>query len=346
MRHVILFLMFICFSFTPSWLHAAAKGGEVVVYNWSDYIPEDVLSDFTRETGIKVVYTTYESNEAMYAKVKMLKGTGYDIVCPSTYVLEQMINDGLIRELDHARIPNLVNVDTRLMGQSFDKENRRSVPYMWGSYGLIVNTRRVKEPVTAWKHLLRPEFKNKVMLYDDPRMAFGAALLATGSSPNSMDEAEISRAFDFLSELRPNIRVFDVSAATRSMVSEEAVVGGIWNGDAQLGINENPDLAFVYPEEGAVLWLDSFAITSGAANVENAHKFIDFMLRPEVAIRCVEEFGYSTANAAALELMDEELRNNRVLNPTEEDLKNAVMVVWVGEAQKIYNKYWQKLMSK
>lgn len=344
MKHFTILIVFFCLCLVPCGAFAA-KSGEVIVYNWSDYIPEDVLRDFTKETGIKVVYTTYESNEAMYAKVKMLKGAGYDVICPSTYVLEQMITDKLVRELDHSKLPNMGNVEPRLMNLPFDQGNRFSMPYMWGSYGIIVNTRLVKEPVTSWQDLLRPEFKNRIMLYDDPRMTFGMALLATGSNPNSQDEAEIQAAYEFLQKVRPNVRVFDVSAASRSMVSEEASIGAIWNGDGQLAMYENPDLSFVYPKEGVVVWLDNFAITSGAENVNNAHAFINYMLRPEVAIRCLEEYGYSTANRAALELMNDELRNNHLLNPTADDLKNSVIVTGVGKAQTIYNKYWERLLA-
>lgn len=344
MKHFTLFLVFLCLCLLP--LNGfAAKKSEVIVYNWSDYIPDDVLRAFTKETGIKVVYTTYESNEVMHAKLKVLKGKGYDVICPSTYVLEQMILEGLTQPLDHSKLPNMANVDPKLLNHAFDQGNKFSMPYMWGTYGIIVNTARVKEPVNSWHDLLRPEFKGKVMFYDDPRMDFGAALLATGSSPNSTDEAEIETAYKFLAQLRESLRVFDVTAATRSMVGEEVVIGGIWNGDGQLAINENPDLKFVYPKEGVVMWLDSFAIPVGAENVDNAHAFINYMLRPEVGLRCLQEYGYSTANLETLKLMDPELAANRTLNPSEEDLKNAVMVTAVGQAQKIYNKYWERLLS-
>lgn len=346
MKRLTILLVLFCLCLVPAGSYAAAaKKGEVIVYNWSDYIPEDVLTGFTRETGIKVVYSTYESNESMYAKIKMLKGTGYDLVCPSTYVLEQMIADKLVQPLDHSKLPNMKNVAPHLMDLPFDPKNKHSMPFMWGNYGLMVNTRVVKEPVTSWHDLLRPEFKGKVMLYDDPRMAFGAALLATGSNPNSTNEAEIAKAYEFLAKLRSHLRVFDMSSATRSMVAEEAIIGGIWNGDGYLAAQENPNLQFVYPKEGVVVWLDSFAITSGAANVENAHAFINYMLRPEVALRCLEEYGYSSPNLGTLKLMDPEMAANRALNPTDEDLKGSVTVKGVGEAQKIYNKYWEKLLA-
>ncbi len=323
----------------------AADAGEVVVYNWSDYIPDDILKAFTKETGIKVIYSTYESNEAMHAKVKVMKGKSYDLVCPSTYMMSQLISEGLVQPLDHSKIPNMKNVDPKLMDLPFDKGNKYSMPYMWGNYGIIVNTKKTKEPVTSWNDLLRPEFKGKVMLYDDPRMTIGMALLAVGASPNTHNEEDLKKAFDFLSKVRESLRVFDVTAAKRSMVNEEATIGAIWNGDGQLAIDENEDLTFIYPKEGVVVWLDSFGITSGAANVENAHKFINYMLRPEVALRCLQEYGYSTPNLGTLKLMDKDLAANRTLNPTPEDLKKSVVVDAVGDAQRLYNLYWEKFIT-
>ncbi len=327
-------------------LAAVAASGEVVVYNWSDYIPQDVLNDFTKETGIKVVYSTYESNEAMYAKIKLLKGKSYDVVCPSTYFIAQMIEDELLMPLNRAKLTNMGNIDPKLMNLPFDPQNRYSVPYMWGSAGLIVNSAKVdKNSITSWHDLFRPEFKGKIMLSDDPRDTIGMALLATGSTPNAKDEASLKKAFNFLEKLRPSVRVFDVTAGKRAIVNEEVIIGLIWNGDAQLAIDENEDLAFIYPKEGVPLWADNFAITAGAANVENAHIFINYMLRPKVALRCLEEYGYSTPNLKALKLMDKDLRSNRILNPTAADLKNAVMLDSLGEAQKLYNQYWDKLIS-
>lgn len=328
-------------------LAASQKGsGEVVVYNWSDYIPEELLKEFEQETGIKVVYSTYESNEAMLAKLKLLKGKTYDVVCPSTYFIPQMIADGLLAELDHSKLPNFKLMDPRLIHHAFDPQNKYSVPYMWGTCGLIVNTKYVKgAKVDSWKDMLRPEFKNRVMLSDDPRDTIGIALMAFGYSPNSKNEAEIKKAFDFLHKLRPSVRVFDVTASKRAMVNEETYIGIIWNGDAELAIQENPDLEFVYPREGVVMWADNFAITSGAANLENAHIFLNYMMRPEVALRCLEEYGYSTPNLKALEMMDDDMRKNVILNPTNKELKGAVMLDNLGDAQRVYNQFWEKLLN-
>lgn len=340
-------VMAICVAGMSQLAFAAAKGsGEVIVYNWSDYIPEDVLRDFTKETGIKVVYSTYESNEAMLAKVKLLKGKTYDVVCPSTYFIPQMIADGLLAELDHSKLPNLAQMDPRLMNQSFDPGNKHSVPYMWGTYGLIVNKKYAKGmEINSWKDLLRPEFKNRIMLSDDPRDTIGMALMACGYSPNSRNEAEIKEAFDFLGKIRPNVRVFDVTASKRAMVNEETYIGCIWNGDADLAMQENSDLEFVYPKEGVVMWADNFGITSGAANLDNAYIFLNYMMRPDIALRCMEEYGYSTPNLKSFDIMDEEMRGNVILNPTDKELENALMLDDIGDAQRVYNQYWEKLLN-
>lgn len=281
----------------------------------------------------------------MIAKIKLLRGKTYDVVCPSTYFIPQMIADGLLAELDHSKLPNMAQMDPRLMNQSFDPANKYSVPYMWGNYGLIVNKKYAKEPITSWHDLLRPEFKDKIMLSDDPRDTIGMALLANGFSPNSTNEAEIKQAFDFLHKIRPSVRVFDVTSSKRAMVNEETFIGCIWNGDAQLAIDENDDLEYIYPKEGVPVWADNFAIIEGATNLENAHIFLNYMMRPEVSLRCIEEYGYSTPNLEAVKMMEPEMRDNVILNPTSNELKNSVMLDSVDEAQRIYNQYWERLLN-
>lgn len=334
------------FPVTPEALAAKKNAGEVVVYNWSEYIPQDVLDDFTKETGIKVVYSTYESNEAMYAKVKVLRGKSYDIVVPSTYFIDLMIKDGLLSKLDHSKIQGFENIDPKLLNQAYDPGNAYSIPYMWGSMGIMINTKYVKPgSVTKWSDLLKPEFKGKVMLSDDARDGMGAALKAVGKSANSTDPADIEAAYNFLVKLRGSVRVFDITASKQAFVGEEVTVGTSWNGDALVAREENDALEYVYPEEGAIVWVDSFAITSGAANVENAYAFISYMLRPEVALRCMEEYQYSTPNLGALKLLDEDQLNNRILNPSAEDLKNSETLIGVGQAQTIYDRYWERLKA-
>jgi spermidine/putrescine transport system substrate-binding protein len=326
---------------------AAQKGkGQVVVYNWSEYIPQDVLDDFTKETGIKVVYSTFESNEAMYAKVKLLRGKSYDVVVPSSYFVEMMRRDKLLQELDHSKLSNLVNLDPKLMDQEHDPGNKFSIPYMWGATGLAYNTKHVPEgSLTRWNQLLQPELKGKIILTDDLRDAFGLALRVKGYSINTKDPAQIKEAFDFLVKLKASVRVFDVTAIKQALISEEVWIGPIWNGDYLVAEEENDKLAYVFPEEGALLWVDSFTIPVGAANVNNAYTFINYMLRPEVAVRCMEEYKYSSPNLKAIEMLPDELRNNRILVPGPEELKNAEFTTSVGEALSIYEKYWEELKA-
>ena len=327
--------------------HAADKNaGEVVVYNWSEYIPQDVLDNFTKETGIKVVYSTFEANEAMYAKVKLLQGKGYDVVVPSSYFVEQMHKEKLLAPLDKSKLPNLANLDPKTLNQAYDPDNVYSVPYMWGTVGIGYNTKHIPAgSVTKWADLLRPEYKGKVILTDDLRDAFAIALKASGGSLNSADESNIKTAYEFLKQLKSSVRIFDVTAIKQALIGEEVWIGPIWSGDFLVAQEESPNLAFAFPEEGVILWVDCFAIPKGSKNVENAHIFINYMLRPEVAARCVQEYKYSTPNTKALPLLPAELRDNPVLNPGDKELKNGEYIGNLGQALGTYEKYWEVLKT-
>jgi spermidine/putrescine transport system substrate-binding protein len=325
---------------------AAPDKGKVVVYNWSEYIPQEVLDDFTEETGIKVIYSTFESNEAMYAKVRWLDAGTYDIVVPSNYTLELMIRDGLLSPLNLKKITNLGNLDPKLLNMKFDPDNKYSIPYMWGTTGIAYNSKYVQPgQIRKWADLWRPEFKGKIILSDDLRDVFSVALKAKRLNPNSTDRQEIEDAYELLLLLKPSIRKFDVTATKQTLITEEVWLGTIWNGDYLVALEENPDLRFVYPEEGVVVWIDSFAILKNAPHKENAHIFINYMLRPEVAKRCIEEFYYSSPNLPGITLLDEELSSNPILVPTDKELQNSVLQEDVGETLAIYEEYWEKFKT-
>lgn len=325
---------------------AVENKGQVVVYNWSEYIPQDVLDDFTAETGIKVVYSTFESNEAMYTKVKLLRGKSYDVIVPSGYFVDLLRRDKLLQEIDHAKLPNLANLDPAVLNQEYDPGNKFSIPYMWGALGLAYNTKFIpKGSLTRWDQMLKPEYKGKIILTDDLRDAFGLALRVGGHSINTRDSAQIKDAYDFLVKLKASVRVFDVTAIKQTLISEEVWIGPIWNGDYLIAEEENEALAFVFPEEGAVLWADSFTIPTGAENVDNAYAFINYMLRPEVAARCIEEYKYSSPNLKAIELLPPELKNNPILVPGPVELRNAEFTTGIGEALVEYEKYWEQLKT-
>lgn len=324
----------------------AAEPKVLNVFNWSEYIPQEVLDQFTAETGIKVVYTTYESNEAMYAKVKLLQGKGYDIIVPSTYFIGLLKADGLLAKIDKSKLSNFSSINPLLLQQSFDPENDYSVPYMWGSAGLMVNA-SVVDPasITSWNDLFRPEFENAIILSDDLRDTFGMALKANGFSVNTVNEEEIKVAYEWLLKMKPSVRVFDVTATKQAFIGGEVMGGMSWNGDAYISHTENPDLVYIYPKEGVTLWADSFAIPVGAAHVDNAHAFIDFLLRPEIAKICMEEYNYTSSNMNVAPLLDEDLRNSRAAMPTDEDLANSEFAGDVGETLHTYEKYWEMLKT-
>lgn len=316
------------------------------VYNWSEYMPEAVIALFEKETGIKVVYTTFDANEAMYARVKLLDGKGYDLIFPSTYYVDKMRKEGLLLPLDKSLLPGMDKLDASLLNKSYDPENRYSIPYLWGSTAIGVHAGMVDATkVTAFADFWKPEYKGQVMLTNDMREVFGLALHVLGYSGNSIQETEIAAAYEKLRELMPNLRLFAAENQKQVLLSGEAVIGAIWNGEAYMAAEENPDIRYVYPKEGAVFWVDSMAIPKGAANPEGAHRFIDFILRPEIAKMITEEIGYATPNRAAKALLLPEVASNPTVYPDAELVQNGEFQNDVGDAILIYQRYWERLKT-
>ena len=337
----------ILFVLLCGWLTTAfAADDTLVIYNWTEYLPKQVINQFTKETGIKVKYSTYDSNEAMYAKVKTLKGKGYDLVVPSTYYVDRMRREELLQKIDKTRLSNLDNLNPRLLNPSYDPNNEYSIPYLWGTTGIAINTKVIEpQKVTAWADLWDPTYKNKLLLLNDMREVLAMGLKVLGYSVNSTDEKEIRAAYEKLTQILPNVRVFNAESPRTLFLSGEVPLGMDWNGDAYMAHGENSNIQYIYPKEGVSMWLDSIVIPIGAEHVEAAHKFIDFVLRPEIAKVISTEVGYTSPNLAAIKLLPEKVRNNRIAYPTEMDLKNAEFQVDVGEALPIYEKYWQQLKA-
>jgi len=335
-------LIFIVFSLVMS-LFANEK--ILYVYNWSEYMPESVLKDFTKETGIKVKYSTYDSNEAMYAKVKTAGNSGYDIIVPSTYFVNKMSKEGLLEKIDKSKLSNYKNLDPKLLSKSFDPNNDYSIPYLWGTTGISYNSSLVKENINSWKNLWNNEYKNSILLNDDMREVFGMALKILGYSANSTNPKEIEEAYNKLKELLPNVKMFYSESQKQVYLNEEVKLGMNFNGEGFMANEENENIKYIYPKEGALVWVDSLVIPKGAKNLENAHKFINFLLKPEVAKVISEEIGYATPNAKTLELLDEKTKNNRIIYPNEEDLKNSEFQMDVDEVLPVYEKYWEMLKT-
>ncbi len=319
------------------------------LYNWSEYMPQEILDGFKKETGISINYTTFDSNEAMYAKLKLLDDSSqYDLAIPSTYYVEKMAKEGLLQALDKSKLSNFSNLDTSFTNTKVDPDNKYSIPYMWGSTGLAING-DVIDPasVNSWNDLWRPEYKNQVMLMNDMREVFGMTLLTLGYSGNSRNPEEIKAAYQKLTTLMPNVKTFNSDATRIPYIEGETNIGMTWNGEAVMANDEGlTSLVYKYPTEGAILWMDNFVIPKNAKQVDAAHQFIDYLLRPENAKIVSEEIGYASPNLAARELMDESVRNNATIYPSKDILAKAEFQEDVGdEALQVYQQYWDMLKT-
>lgn len=290
----------------------------LTIYNWGDYIDPELITRFESETGIKVIYQTFDSNEAMMTKIKQ-GGTTYDISIPSEYAIDKMKAEGLLQPIDHSKLPNLQYIDPRFLGLSFDPDNEYSIPYFWGTVGIIYNPELVGDiTFESWNDLWDDRLKNNVFLLDGAREVIGMGLNSLGYSLNDTNEAHLQEALKKLSELTPNVKAIVGDEIKLLMASEEAAAGLVWSGDASEIMDDNEKLDYIVPEEGSNLWFDNIVIPSTARNVDGAHQFINFMLDPEVAAQNADYVGYSTPNFAALELLDEEVSSDERFYPDEE----------------------------
>ncbi|KHT46218.1 ABC transporter substrate-binding protein [Vibrio sinaloensis] len=317
------------------------------VYAWGGYLPEASLKAFEKQHGVTVNYSTFENNESMYTKLKLVKGKGYDVVFASAYFIEKMSREGLLSEIDHSQIPNLSDAMEGLLGQAHDPNNRYSLPYIWGVTGISYNESLVEEPITKWAQLWDAKYAQQVMLIDDIRDVFGMALKLNGHSINSNNEQEIKQAYESLVALKDNVLLYNSDAPQMPYVAGEAALGMQWNGNAYQGQAEMAELKFVMPEEGAVLWMDNFTIPSGSQNKALAHQFIRFMYQPQQQAEIVNSLGYASVTQSGRALLVDELKNNATIFPSVEDIQKGEFINDVGsETLAIYEKYWQRLRAQ
>lgn len=316
------------------------------VYAWGGYLPEVSLKKFEQQQGVTINYSTFENNESMYTKLKLLKGSGYDVVFASAYFIEKMAREGLLTKLDHNQIPNMQDTVPALLNQSHDPGNTYSLPYIWGITGLSYNQTLLPQGITQWKDLWNAQYQQQVMLIDDIRDVFGMALKMNGYSINSQNEQEIEQAYQSLMALKDNVLLYNSDAPHVPYVSGEATLGMQWNGNAYQGQQEMAELKFVMPQEGAVLWMDNFTIPSGSTNKKLAHQFINFMYQPENQAEIVNSLGYASATKSGRALLPDELRNNATIFPADDDIAKGEFINDVGpQALAIYEKYWQRLRN-
>lgn len=320
----------------------------VYVYNWGEYIAEDVCDIFEEETGIKVIYDEFETNEDMYPKVES-GAVNYDVICPSDYMIEKMIKNDLLQEINFENIPNIKNIGREYMESSkaFDPENKYSVPYTWGTVGILYNKTMVDEPIDSWSAIFDEKYRDNILMINSVRDAFGVALKYLGYSLNSTDEKELEEAKELLVKQSDIVQAYVVDQVRDKMIGNSAALGVIYSGEAIYTQRENPDLEYVVPKEGSNIWIDSWVIPKNAQNKENAEKFINFLCREDIALKNFEYITYSTPNTAARELIEDEMiKNSTIAFPGEEIMNNCETFKFLGEeADAIYNDKWKSVKS-
>lgn len=328
---------------------SGGENGVVYVYNWGEYIDPETIEMFEEETGIDVIYEEYETNEIMYPKIEA-GAANYDVVCPSDYMIQKMIDNDLLQELNWDNIPNASNIGDQYYEQSeqFDPGNKYSVPYCWGTVGILYNKTMVDEPITSWSVLWDEKYENNILMQDSVRDAFMVALKLNGHSMNTLDETELQEAKDLLIEQKPLVQAYVVDQVRDKMIGGEAAIGVIYSGEAIYTQRENPELVYVIPDEGTNVWIDSWCILKDAENVENAEKFIDFMCRPEIALMNFEYITYSTPNDAAKELIeDEDIRNSDIAFPDLSQYNNLETFQYLGDkGDEVYNNLWKEIKAE
>lgn len=327
---------------------AAGSKGSVYVYNWGEYIDRDVIQMFEDETGIKVVYNEFEQNEDMYPIVKT-GAVAYDVVCPSDYMIQKMIEEDLLQEINYDNVPNIKNIDPTYLksAEDFDPDNKYSVPYCWGTVGILYNKTMVDEPIDSWSALFDEKYSNDILMIDSVRDAFMIALSSLGYDINTTNETELNEARDLLKKQYPLVQAYVIDQVRDKMIGEEAAIGVIYSGEAIYTQRENENLEYVVPKEGSNVWIDGWVIPKNAENKENAEAWINFMCREDIALKNFEYITYSTPNMAARDLIeDEDIRNSLVAFPTEEILSRCHTFQYLGEAMdSLYVEKWNEVKN-
>jgi spermidine/putrescine transport system substrate-binding protein len=307
----------------------AAPTKHLNIYCWSEYIPQPIIDQFSKETGVKVTVENYASNEEMLSKLAA-GGGEYDIIQPSEYVIEALVKEKVLHPLAHSKIPNLKNIDPQFLNQEFDPGNKFSVPFMAGTVGIIVNTDLVKDDIRGYADVFKPENKGKIVILDDAREIVTWALLANGLNINQITDKSLNKIKPTLEQWLPLVKVYDSDSPKTALLNGDVTLGVVWGGEGAILLNKNKKFRWVIPSEGTHLFIDSLAIPKTAKNVENAEAFMNFILRPEISKQISDEFPYLNPNLAARELMSKKQLENPASFPAEEELKKMSLFKDIG----------------
>jgi spermidine/putrescine-binding protein len=347
----------VCFLIIVMSIVLSACGGAkqsttLNLYAWSEYVPQQLLDDFSTKYGITVNYDTYSSNEEMLAKLQA-GASGYDVIIPSDYTVAIMIKQDMLEPIDTSKLANFGNLDPRFINRDYDPGNKYSIPYQWGTTGLIYDKTVVPTEPKSWADLWDPAYNSRLVFLDDEREVMGMALEVLGFDRNSTNSTELNQAEQKLIGLKPNILKFDSDEPETAIISGEAWAGMVYNGNASLALAEDPNVEYICPTEGCTIWFDNLAIPKGAPHKDAALLFLDWVLDANESILITKEFPYSNPNKAALDLLktdDPELYNTYMAfsgnNPSDAFLANTKPIVDVGDATTLYDSLWTDFKSR
>jgi len=339
-------LALVC-GLTLTLLSGCAKDdGQVVlnVYNWGDYIDEDILDTFESETGIKVNYETFATNEEMYTKIKR-GGTNYDIAIPSDYMIEKMITEDMLEPINLDKIPNYANIDDQFKNLAFDPDNAYSVPYFWGTVGIIYNTNIIKEEIDSWDVLWDEKYKDQFTMIDSQRDSIMVALKKLGYSMNTRSLDELNAAKEALIEQKPLVLAYAGDNVKDMLISEEAAMAVVWSGEASTVIQAYDYFKYALPKEGSNKWFDNVVIPKGSEHVDAAHQFIDFLCRGDIGYLNADYVGYATCNTETMKLLDPALMGTTYAYPDKALLENFEVFLDPGDFVEAYDRAWTEIKA-
>ncbi len=316
------------------------------VYNWGDYIGEDVIKRFEDKYNINVVYDTFSDNEVMYTKLKA-GGSDYDVAIPSDYMIKRMIDEGMIKKLDFNNIPNYKLVEDKFKNLGFDPKNEYSVPYMWGTVGIIYNKTMVSDPVDSWDILWNEKYKKQVFMLDSQRDSIGITLKKLGFSLNTKKTEDLEMAKNELIRQKElgMVQAYVGDEVKDKMIMGEAAFAVVWSGDAVYMKRENPDLEYVIPKEGSNLWFDSMVVLNNTKHQKEAEQFINFMCETDIAFENADYIGYSTPQTEAKKMMSENLLMDIAAYPTDDQIKGCEVFEDLADSIKEYDRIWTEISA-
>lgn len=344
---ILILILVSCLTFGCGSNSGDKKEDVIYVYSWGDYLDPETLKIFEKETGIRVILDEYDTNESMYPRVAE-GAVHYDVLCPSDYMIQKLISNDLIQPLDFTKLPDAkkyIGEEFFKQAETFDPGNKYSVPYCWGTVGIIYDKTKVTDPVDSWNILWNEKYAGQILMQDSARDALMIPLKLMGRSINETDETYLQKAKEMLIKQKPLVQAYIVDEVKDKLINSEAAMGVVFSGEALIILEENPNMAFAIPKEGTNFWIDGWVITKDSQNVDNAHKFIDFMCRPDIAVMNFDYLGYSTPNIAVKALEENEAyKNSPIAFPSPEVYSDQETYKYLGnKMDEYYNSLWMSV---